>query len=240
MRAVFVGTAGQSSTRQLIKEALFTGIIEEVGTLEAVREEGGGAVFSIACRTVLNGLAPGDSVAVDGACLTVTSVSGGGFSVQAVGTTLGRTTFGSFRAGRRVNLERALALGERLGGHIVQGHVDGTGEVVAVAPGGELVLIDFRMPEEVAAVTVPRGSITLNGISLTVNELPAPGVCQVSIIPFTWEQTNLRDLRAGDPVNLEGDAIGRYVRHLLGAPGAGGEHVRAAWGYQPAPGSGAG
>jgi riboflavin synthase len=210
---------------------LFTGIVEEVGTVESVREEGGGVVFTIACSAVLDGLGLGDSVAVDGACLTVTSLLEGAFTVQAVGTTLGRTTFGGFRAGRRVNLERALALGQRLGGHIVQGHVDGLGEVVSVAPREELTLIDFTMPEGVAAVTVLHGSITLNGISLTVNELPAPGVCQVSIIPYTLEHTNVGALRPGDAVNLEGDTIGKYVRHLLGAPAAGGEHVLRGWGY---------
>jgi riboflavin synthase len=131
-----------------------------------------------------------------------------------------------------VNLERALSLGQRLGGHIVQGHVDGLGEVIRIDRRDELVLIDFRMPDDVAAVTVLHGSITLNGISLTVNELPSPGVCQVSIIPYTWEHTNLLELREGDAVNLEGDTIGKYVRHLLGAPAGGGEHVLRGWGYE--------
>ncbi|HEX6750815.1 MAG TPA: riboflavin synthase [Longimicrobium sp.] len=222
---------------------MFTGIVEEVGTVEAVREEGNGVVFTLAARAVRDGLGLGDSVAVDGACLTVTSLFDHAFTVQAVGTTLGRTTFGTFAPGRRVNLERALSLGQRLGGHIVQGHVDGLGEVVAITPQDELVLIDFRMPDDVAAVTVLHGSITLNGISLTVNALPAPGVCQVSIIPFTWEHTNLVDLQVGDAVNLEGDTIGKYVRHLLGMPAAqaaGGapqpEHVLRAWGYEGTPG----
>jgi riboflavin synthase len=217
---------------------LFTGIVEEVGTVESVREEGNGVVFTIACRTVLEHLGLGDSVAIDGACLTVTSILDNAFTVQAVGTTLGRTTFGGFEAGRRVNLERALSLGQRLGGHIVQGHVDGLGEVVSIRRNEELVLIDFRMPDDVAAVTVLHGSITLNGISLTVNELPRPGVCQVSIIPFTWEHTNLQDLAEGDAVNLEGDTIGKYVRHLLGMPAARDaagappvETVAKAWGY---------
>lgn len=208
---------------------MFTGIVEEVGTVEAVRDEGNGVVFTLACRAVLDHLGPGDSVAIDGACLTVTGILDRAFTVQAVGTTLGRTTFGSFQAGRRVNLERALSLGQRLGGHIVQGHVDGLGEVVSIRRHEELVLIDFRMPDEVAAVTVLHGSITLNGISLTVNALPGPGVCQVSIIPFTWEHTNLADLTEGDAVNLEGDTIGKYVRHLLGMPAA--ENVTRAWGY---------
>lgn len=210
---------------------MFTGIVEEVGTIREVREEGNGVVFAIACGAVREGLGLGDSVAIDGACLTVTSLLEGAFTVQAVGTTLGRTTFGGFREGRRVNLERALSLGQRLGGHIVQGHVDGLGEVVSIRRREELVLIDFRMPDDVAAVTVLHGSITLNGISLTVNELPSPGVCQVSIIPYTWEHTNLVGLKEGDAVNLEGDTIGKYVRHLLGAPAAAGEHVLKGWGY---------
>jgi riboflavin synthase len=213
---------------------VFTGIVEEVGTLAEVRPEGNGAVFTIAAEAVREGLAVGDSVAVDGACLTVTALLEGAFTVQAVGTTLGRTSFGGFAAGHRVNLERALALGQRLGGHVVQGHVDGLGEVLEVRRSEELVLIDFSMPEDVASVTVLHGSITVNGVSLTVNELPRPGVCQVSIIPFTWEHTNLSALCVGDRVNLEGDTIGKYVRHLLGAPGAGGagaEHVARGWGY---------
>jgi riboflavin synthase len=211
---------------------VFTGIVEEVGTVEEVRREGNGAVFTVACGVVLAGLGLGDSVAIDGACLTVTSLPEGAFTVQAVGTTLGRTTFGGFREGRRVNLERALALGQRLGGHVVQGHVDGLGRVEVIRREEELVLIEFSMPEDVAAVTVLHGSITVNGVSLTVNELPRPDVCQVSIIPFTWEHTNLADLAVGDTVNLEGDTIGKYVRHLLGQPAAGGaEHVLRGWGY---------
>ncbi|HEU0051589.1 MAG TPA: riboflavin synthase [Longimicrobium sp.] len=214
---------------------MFTGIVEEVGTIREARPEGNGVVFTIACETVLHGMGLGDSVAIDGACLTVTSLADDAFTVQAVGTTLGRTTFGAFAAGRRVNLERALSLGQRLGGHIVQGHVDGLGTVKSIRREEELVLIDFTLPEDVTAVTVLHGSITLNGISLTVNDLPAPGVCQVSIIPFTWEHTNLAELREGERVNLEGDTIGKFVRHLLGAPagraGASGEHVLRAWGY---------
>jgi riboflavin synthase len=215
---------------------MFTGIIEEIGTLADVREDRGGRIFHVACRTVLEGMRLGDSVAIDGVCLTATEIRPEGFTVEAVGTTLGRTTLGAFTRGRRVNLERALALGARLGGHIVQGHVDGVGRVASIEHRGELVLIDFSLPDDVAAVTVLHGSITLDGISLTVNEVPAPGVCQVSIIPHTWEHTNLADLRVGDVVNLEGDTIGKYVRHLLGAPAAGGDaavaNVRRAWGYE--------
>jgi riboflavin synthase len=188
---------------------------------------------------VRDGLRLGDSIAVDGPCQTVTAITEDGFSVQAIATTLGRTTFGAFRPGQRVNLERALAFGARLGGHLVQGHVDGVGKVLRIEPRDELTLIDFSLPDEVVSVTVLHGSITLNGISLTVNDLPEPGVCQVSIIPFTWEHTAIGDLAVGDGVNVEGDMIGKFVRNLLGAPAQGGgsghigpEHVRKAWGYQ--------
>lgn len=205
---------------------MFTGIVEEVGVVAAVREVGGGVEMDVRARTVLEGIALGDSIAMDGVCLTATAFDAGGYTVQAVATTLGRTTLGEFAPGRRVNLERAAALGARLGGHLVQGHVDGVGEVVSVTPRGELVLIDFTLPREVDEVTVLHGSITLNGVSLTVNGLPTPGTAQVSIIPFTWEHTNLADLRPGSRVNLEGDLIGKYVRRLLDRPreagGAGG------------------
>jgi riboflavin synthase len=209
---------------------VFTGIVEEVGIVRAVEPAGNGVVFTIGASHVLEGMRLGDSVAIDGACLTVTSLGDDAFTVDAVRTTLERTTFGGFQPGRRVNLERALAFGARLGGHLVQGHVDGVGEVLRVEPSGELTLYDFTLPEEVRGVAVLHGSITLNGISLTVNALPAPGVCQVSIIPFTREHTAIGGLEAGDAVNVEGDLIGKYVRTLLGAPGEG-EHLRRAWGY---------
>lgn len=218
---------------------MFTGIIEEVGRVLRVEEEGNGVAITIAAGSILRGVRLGESIAVDGACQTVVAFTDEEFTVQAVATTLARTTLGSFAQGRRVNLERALALGDRLGGHMVQGHVDGIGDVLSVEPQDELVLIDFGLPAEVAPVTVLHGSITLNGISLTVNALPRPGVCQVSIIPHTWTHTALADLRVGDAVNIEGDLIGKYVRRLLAAPaeqGAGsapqtGVDLRSAWGY---------
>jgi riboflavin synthase len=216
---------------------LFTGIVEEVGTVTAVQPVGAGVELTMAAEVVLDGLALGDSVSHDGVCLTVTSMVEGGYTVQAVATTLERTTLGTLRPGSRVNLERALAFGSRLGGHLVQGHVDAVGQVLSVTPRGELTLIDIQAPDEVAGVTVLHGSITVSGVSLTVNELPAPGVVQVSIIPYTLQHTNFGGLRAGDGVNLEGDLIGRYVRRLLGAPAAGGRtsgegsDLLRAWGY---------
>ncbi|CAN5702653.1 riboflavin synthase [soil metagenome] len=208
---------------------MFTGIIEEVGVVASVEPAGNGVALAVRAGAVVDDLADGDSVAIDGVCQTVTSLSNGSFTVQAVATTLGRTTLGEYRPGRRVNLERALRMGARLGGHMVQGHVDGVGRVLSIRPQSELVLIDFTLPPEVEPVTVLHGSIALNGVSLTVNALPEPGVGQVSIIPFTWGHTALAELREGDRVNLEGDMIGKYVRHLLGAPG--GEDLRRAWGY---------
>ena len=211
---------------------MFTGIVEEVGVVAAIDEDRGCRVLDLSCRIILEGLALGDSIAVDGVCLTVTAITDGAFRVQAVATTLGRTTLGELVEGSRVNLERAMALGARLGGHIVQGHVDGLGRVVAIQPRGEHTLIDVAMPDDVAQVTVLHGSIALNGISLTVNDLPSPTLCQVAIIPFTMEHTNLASLRVGQAVNLEGDTVGKFVRHLLGAPGShqAGDTLRA-WGY---------
>lgn len=214
---------------------MFTGIVEEVGVVVEVAEVDGGRELRVAARTVLDDLGLGDSIAIDGVCQTVTAITGDGFSVRSIATTLERTTFGGLAAGRRVNLERAVAVGTRLGGHMVQGHVDGTGRVAALVERDGHTLIDLSMPAEVAEVTVPHGSITLNGISLTVNEIPADGVVQVSIIPFTREHTNIADLQAGDAVNLEGDLIGKYVRSLLAAPRIGhAPDLRGARGYEEA------
>ncbi len=205
---------------------MFTGIVEEVGRIETVAPVANGRALRIAARRVVENARDGDSIAVDGVCLTVTRRDEAGFEVEAIGTTLSRTTIGALTAGAEVNLERALALGERLGGHLVQGHVDGVGTVRGVRREGEHVLLDVRLPDEVAAVTVLHGSIAISGVSLTVNGLPEPGTAQVALIPYTWEHTNLRHLREGDRVNLEGDMIGKFVAHLLErrgvVPGAGG------------------
>jgi riboflavin synthase len=194
---------------------MFTGIIEEVGTIARAEPAAGGRAFFIRATTVLEGLRLGDSISVDGACHTVTEIQSEGFAFHSVATTLKRTSLGAYHQGRRVNLERALALGDRLGGHLVQGHVDAVGSVRAIERHGDHVLIDFSLPEIVAQVSILHGSIALNGVSLTINALPEVGVAQVSIIPHTWEVTALADLTPGDPVNLEGDMIGKYVRHLL-------------------------
>lgn len=204
---------------------MFTGLVEEVGIVRHVEPMEEGRRFRIGARHVLDGLQLGDSVSIDGACHTVVAIHPDAFEVQSVATTLARTTLGEFDVGRRVNLERAVAVGDRLGGHLVQGHVDAVGEVLAVEGRGDHVLIDFTLPPIVAEVTILHGSVTLNGVSLTVNALPTADSAQVSIIPHTWAVTNLPDLRVGSRVNLEGDLIGKYVRGLLTRwRPAGGEH----------------
>lgn len=194
---------------------MFTGIIEEVGRVVDVSPSGSGVVIRVEAPRISSSLREGESVSVDGACQTIVAADDRCFRVQAVATTLGRTTLGDFRPGRRVNLERAMALGERLGGHLVQGHVDGVGRVTTVEPQGEHTLIEIEVPDEVTALTVLHGSLAVNGVSLTVNALPSAGVVQLSIIPFTLGHTALADVAAGDPVNVEADLIGKYVKQLV-------------------------
>ncbi|HET9947955.1 MAG TPA: riboflavin synthase [Longimicrobiales bacterium] len=200
---------------------MFTGIVEAVGLVRGVEDRETTRRFRVE-SALAAGLAPGDSVSVDGACLTVVEASEGSFAVDVIGTTLARTVAGGYREGSRVNLERALKLGDGLDGHLVQGHVDGVGELVRCTKEGEFWIMDFRIPEDVAATTVPRGSICLNGVSLTVSDLPQADVVRVGVIPFTHAHTNLGGLAPGGPVNVEGDLIGKYVGKVLAerAPGA--------------------
>lgn len=194
---------------------MFTGIITAVGSVERVEPVAGGTALRITAP--FQDLALGESISVDGACLTVERFGPGWFSVHIVGTSLERTAFGAFAAGRKVNLERALAVGERLGGHLVSGHVDGVGRVTASRAAADAWLLDLTLPPAVAQVTIPLGSITVNGVSLTVNALPAPDCCQVSLIPHTRAVTTLGELKVGDPVHLEGDMVGKYVRQFTQA-----------------------
>jgi len=192
---------------------MFTGIVTDIGTVREARPSNGGLDLTIECA--YPGLAAGESVAVDGACLTVAAVVADGFAAHVVRTSLDRTRFAELRAGGRVNLERALKVGDRLGGHLVQGHVDGVGTVIRVASREDARLLDLEAPPEVAQVSVPLGSITVDGVSLTVNAMPTSGTIQISLIPFTLEHTTLGERRPGDRVHLEADTIGKYVRALL-------------------------
>lgn len=193
---------------------MFTGIVTALGRVLSARPAGaGGVALSIAAP--YDGLEPGESIAVDGACLTVERAEPGAFTVHVIQTSLERTNFGSMAADREVNLERALRAGDRLGGHLVQGHVDGLGVVERMEQRGDARLLELRVPPDVADVSIPLGSITLDGVSLTVNAIPDPLTIQVSLIPFTLQHTTLGARRPGDRVHLEGDTIGKYVRALM-------------------------
>lgn len=198
---------------------MFTGIVAEVGTVRAFqRTADGGAQMEV--TSAAPDLVPGESVAVDGACLTVEQVLPGGFRVHLVGTTVERTRFGDYMVGQPVNLERAVRAGDRLGGHLVQGHVDGVAEVVQVAASEAAWLMDIQVPASVWRVSVPLGSITVDGVSLTVNARSAPAMIQVSLVPYTLQHTTLGARQAGDRVHVEGDVIGKYVEGLLGVRAA--------------------
>jgi riboflavin synthase len=192
---------------------MFTGIITAVGTVLQLARVTEGTELTIACS--FSGLELGESIAVDGACLTVQSIQPGGFTVHVVPTTLERTRLGDYKAGDQVNLERALRMGDRLGGHLVQGHVDGVGKVVRVVDTPGTRLLDIEAPQEIARVSVPLGSVTVDGVSLTVNALPGNGLIQISLIPFTLQHTTLGERKVGDRVHLEADTIGKYVAALL-------------------------
>lgn len=194
---------------------MFTGIVSAVGLVR--KAEAGSDGLSLELAASFRGVRRGESIAVDGACLTVERCGRGWFAVHVVQTSLERTLFASYTRGRRVNLERALRVGDRLGGHLVQGHVDGIGKIRDMRQQGDAWLMDIEVPEPVARVSIPLGSITVDGVSLTVNARPSPGVILVSLIPFTFQHTTLGSRRPGDPVHLEGDAIGKYVEQLLQA-----------------------
>ena len=192
---------------------MFTGLVEAVGTVEHVEETSAGRELKISGPW--SDLTLGESIAVHGACLTVRTINGPMFSVAAMTSTLDRTTIGGWRVGTKVNLERAMKLGDRLGGHMVQGHVDDVGTVRSVVRQGTALLVDIAVPSEVAQLLVPHGSITIDGVSLTVNALPASEVLQVSLIEYTERHTTLGALQPGQRVHLEADIIGKYVRGLL-------------------------
>ena len=193
---------------------MFTGLIDAVGRVQSAERRDGNIELTIAAP--YDDLRNGESVAVNGACLTVVEVISGAFRVQAVATTQDRTRFASLKAGDRVNLERPLKSGDRLGGHLVQGHVDGVAEVVRVSSANDERVLDLRVAGDVAGATVLHGSITVDGVSLTVNALPKPGVIQISLVPYTQEHTTLGQLAKGDRVHVEADIIGKYVKELMG------------------------
>ena len=199
---------------------MFTGIVEETGTVRAVAARDEVVVVTIQARAVLGTLAAGDSIAVNGCCLTAVSLSADAFVCELTPETLARTSFGAgLSAGRLVNLERPLAANGRFDGHIVQGHVDGVGRVVALTKLEQSAVLEIAPPAALERYLVEKGSVTADGVSLTVAAL-RPGAFSVALIPFTLERTTLDGLRPGDLVNLEADVIAKYVERLLSARGS--------------------
>ena len=191
---------------------MFTGLITDVGTIDGVASTDAGREFRI--RTAYGDLVAGESIAVSGACLTVRECGSSWFTVAAVLTTVGRTTVGEWSVGRRVNLERALAVGDRFGGHIVQGHVDAVAEVLRVALSGDALLVDLLVPTQLMPMAMLHGSVCVDGVSLTVNEIPDAQTIQVSLIDVTRRATTLGSVQAGDRLNTEMDVVAKYVQRL--------------------------
>ena len=203
---------------------MFTGIIEEIGSVRHVISGSVSGEIRIGASKVLQGTKVGDSIAVNGVCLTVTRLLGDGFTADVMPETLRRTNLGRLGGGDPVNLERAMAADGRFGGHIVSGHIDGTGKITQMRPEGNAILVTITAPQEIMALIVEKGSVAIDGISLTVASATDDSF-QVSVIPHTGEETILLKKRVGDAVNLENDVIGKYVQKLLGANcGSGGAY----------------
>lgn len=193
---------------------MFSGIVEEVGSVRSIRRRGELIELTVAANRVLGGTQLGDSLSVNGACLTVTRLAGDRFTVELSPETLRRTNLGSLQPGAGVNLERSLIVGGRIGGHFVQGHVDGTGQVRSLTREGESLMIRFAAPPSVMRYVVPKGYIAIDGMSLTVVERDA-GSFTVAFIPYTLTHTIAGRYKAGDLVNLEADIIAKYVENVL-------------------------
>jgi riboflavin synthase len=194
---------------------MFTGIIEEVGTIRSIHSGAQSGRVTVSARVVTEGVKLGESIAVSGVCLTVIEFDSKSLAFDISAETLSRTTLGRLRPGSPVNLERSLAVGGRLGGHIVQGHVDGTGEFLSRQPAGDGVVIRFSYRSELGRYICLKGSIAVEGISLTVSNL-GEGWFEVAVIPHTLKMTNLETLSSGDKINLEVDIVAKYIERLIG------------------------
>lgn len=195
---------------------MFTGIIEELGSIKRMTALPDGARIEVSASTVLEDARTGDSIAVNGVCLTVVDRGRDWFAADVSAETLRRTSLKAAKSGSRVNLERPLMPTSRLGGHIVQGHVDGTGNFIEARPSGDGWIVRIGYPDDLGRYIVEKGSISVDGISLTVASL-GDGWFEIAVIPHTWKVTNLSSLQRGAPVNLEVDVIAKYVERMLGA-----------------------
>lgn len=196
---------------------MFTGIIEEKGIVKSIDNVSGKFRLNIQAQYILNDTKIGDSIAVNGVCLTVTDMTSSGFSADVMPETLRRSSLGSLKCGSCVNLERAMAANGRFGGHIVTGHIDGTGKISSVKKEGNAVIVTISAPHNILRLIVEKGSVAIDGISLTVTGVTKTDF-SVSLIPHTAKETTLLSKRAGDMVNLENDIIGKYTERLLSAP----------------------
>ena len=195
-------------------EIMFTGIIEELGKIESLTKNAKGAIIKISTNDITKGAVEGDSIAVSGVCLTALDIKPNSFTADASQETLDRSTIGSLKSGSRVNLERAVTLTTRLGGHIVQGHVDGTGKFESAAQEGDFWTVRISYPKELGQYFVHKGSVSVEGISLTIAKL-TDNYFEIAVIPKTWELTNLSALKKGEAVNLEVDIIAKYVERMV-------------------------
>jgi len=193
---------------------MFTGIVEELGTVAALESHGAGARITISAQHVTTDTSNGDSIAVNGVCLTALDVTTTMFAADVSPETLDRTTLGTLRPGSRVNLERSVTPATRLGGHLVQGHVDGRGTYLSAVPTGDFYTVSIGFPSELGRYLVEKGSVAVEGISLTIAALTNDHL-DIAVIPKTWELTNLPSLQPGDSVNLEVDVIAKYVERLI-------------------------
>lgn len=198
---------------------MFTGLVEEIGTVATVQRRGQYQVLTITCGKVLSGTVLGDSIAIDGVCQTVTACTDTTFAVETLAVSLQKTTLGALRPGDPVNLERSVTPATRLGGHLVQGHVDGVAQVRSARQDGANGYLELDLPADLLRYCVDEGSIAVNGVSLTIAALQDPRIT-INVIPTTWNTTTLGNCAAGDRVNIEVDIIGRYVERLLGTRAA--------------------
>ncbi len=196
---------------------MFTGLIEDIGTLRSRRKQGEEEHLEIVTKIPTSELTLGESIAVNGCCLTVTTITPDGFTAHASSETMRITALGELQQGAKVHLERAMAVGERLGGHIVQGHIDGVGHIERIYQDGKSWQVFIAIPKDLRPEVVHKGSIAVDGVSLTVNTL-TPNGCRLTIIPFTGEETLLTRKTVGAKINIETDIIGKYVRHLMRFP----------------------
>lgn len=193
---------------------MFTGIIEELGIVKGVRRQSDGMCLSVTAKVIMDGMKTGDSIAVNGACLTVTEFDRSSFTADVSGETVNRTNIGKLRVGDKVNLERPMKLSDRLGGHLVSGHVDDVGVIRGVDKRGGMSIFTFEIPSDIQRYLVVKGSIAIDGISLTVNDIIG-NKFTVTLIPHTAEMTTLGFKKSGDTVNLETDLIGKYVERFV-------------------------